>query len=292
MSHVDYEGGPDGNAGTDENGNGKKRRKKKVTVQCFQAMKDRGQRITMLTAYDATFARLLDRSGVDAILVGDSLGMVIQGHTSTLPVTVDHVIYHCAAVRQGAKRALLIGDMPFGSYQISPEDALRNAFRMVKEGGCEAVKLEGGERVVEAARRLVDAGVPVMGHVGLTPQSVNQLGGHRIQGREEEDAERIHRDALLLQEAGCFSIVLEGIPQALAARVSRSLHIPTVGIGAGPDCDGQVLVIYDLLGMDERFTPKFLKKFEDFSMRIGSAVETYLGEVRSGAFPGPENSFD
>lgn len=288
MSHLDPEHGQ-----APTNGNGAdKRRKKKVTIQCLQATKDRGERITMLTAYDATFARLVDRAGVDAILVGDSLGNVIQGQGGTLPVTMEHMIYHCACVARGAKRALLVGDMPFGSYQVSTEEALRNAFRLVKEGNVEAVKIEGGERVVEVVRRLVESGVPVMGHLGLTPQSVNQLGGHRIQGREEAEAERILRDARLLEQAGCFSIVLEGIPQALAARVTKALRIPTIGIGAGPGCDGQVLVIYDLLGMDERFSPRFLKKYEDLSMRIGAAIESFAGEVRSGAFPAPENSFD
>lgn len=288
MSHVD----PDHGNGHASGNGGEKRKKKKVTIQCLQATKDRGERITMLTAYDATFARLVDRAGVDAILVGDSLGNVIQGQGSTLPVTMDHMVYHCACVARGTKRALLVGDMPFGSYQVSTEEALRNAFRLVQEGGVEAVKIEGGERVVETVRRLVESGVPVMGHLGLTPQSVHQLGGHRIQGREQADAERIFRDARLLQDAGCFSIVLEGVPQGLATRVTQELHVPTIGIGAGPGCDGQVLVIYDLLGMDERFTPRFLRKYEDLSARIGGALETFVGDVRSGAFPGPDNSFD
>jgi 3-methyl-2-oxobutanoate hydroxymethyltransferase len=288
MSHVD----PDHGNGQASGNGGEKKKKKKVTIQCLQATKDRGERITMLTAYDATFARLVDRAGVDAILVGDSLGNVIQGQGSTLPVTMDHMVYHCACVARGTKRALLVGDMPFGSYQVSTEQALRNAFRLVQEGGVEAVKIEGGERVVETVRRLVDSGVPVMGHLGLTPQSVHQLGGHRIQGREQADAERIFRDARLLQDAGCFSVVLEGIPQGLAARVTQELRVPTIGIGAGPGCDGQVLVIYDLLGMDERFTPRFLRKYEDLAARIGGALETFLGDVRSGTFPGPDNSFD
>jgi len=288
MSHVDTDSG----IGQSNGSGGEKKKKKKVTIQCLQASKERGERITMLTAYDATFARLVDRAGVDAILVGDSLGNVIQGQGSTLPVTMDHMVYHCACVARGTKRALLVGDMPFGSYQASLEDGLRNAFRLVQEGGMEAVKIEGGERIVELVRRLVDAGVPVMGHLGLTPQSVNQFGGHRIQGRDEAQAERIFRDAQLLEQAGCFSIVLEGIPQGLAERVTRALQVPTIGIGAGPRCDGQVLVIYDLLGMDERFAPKFLKKYEDLSMRIGAALEAFASDVRSGAFPGAENSFD
>ena len=268
------------------------KKRKKVTVQCLGKKKERGERITMLTAYDATFARLVDRAGVDLILVGDSLGMVIQGHPSTLPVKVEHVAYHTAAVTRGASAALVVADMPFGSYQISVEDAIRNAARLFQDGYAEAVKLEGGERVAEAVRRITEAGMPVMGHLGLTPQSVHQFGGHRIQGREADDAERIFRDARILQEAGCFSLVLEGIPQELARRISSDLTIPTIGIGAGPGCDGQVLVIYDLLGMDERFAPKFLKKYEDFSERIEAAVSAYLDDVRSGRFPGPDNSFD
>lgn len=266
-------------------------RKKKITIQCLQTMKG-GERIAMLTAYDAAFARLVDRAGVDAILVGDSLGMVIQGHSSTIPVTMDHMVYHCAAVARGTKRALVVGDMPFGSYQASIEDAMHNAARLLKEGGAEAVKLEGGARVAATVQRLTEAGIPVMGHVGLTPQSVHQLGGHKVQGRSEADAQRILDDALALEAAGCFSIVLESVPRGLAKRITEALRIPTIGIGAGAECDGQVLVIYDLLGMDERFTPRFLKKYDDFSQRIGSAVETWTADVRSRAFPADEHSFE
>lgn len=265
--------------------------KKKVTAQCIRNMKGR-ERITMLTSYDATFARLVDKAGIDAILVGDSLGMVVQGHSSTIPVTVDHIAYHCAAVTRAVKRAHVVADMPFGSYQASDEDAVRSAIRLMKEGGAEAVKMEGGSRVVEPIRRLSAAGVPVMGHLGLTPQSVHAFGGHKVQGRAEDEAECIFQDALQLQDAGCYCIVLEGIPAALAQRISKAITIPTIGIGAGPDCDGQVLVIYDLLGMDERFNPKFLKKYEDFSSRIKSAVETYRDDVREARFPGPEHSFE
>ena len=267
-------------------------KKKKVTIQCLQQMKERGERITMLTAYDATFGRLVDKAGVEMILVGDSLGMVIQGHDSTIPVEVDHVIYHTAAVRRGAKRAFLVADMPFGSYQTGVEDAVRNATRLLKEGGAEAVKLEGGERVVESVRRLTSSGIPVMGHLGLTPQSVHQFGGHLVQGRDDAAAERIYQDALLLQDAGCFSIVLEGMPWRVAKRVSEALAIPTIGIGAGASCDGQVLVIYDLLGMDERFNPKFLKKYDDLAQGVGAAVTRYLDEVREGCFPGDEHAFE
>ncbi len=267
-------------------------KKKKVTIPCLQQMKERGERITMLTAYDATFGRLVDRAGVDMILVGDSLGMVVQGHDSTIPVEVDHVVYHTAAVRRGAARAFLVADMPFGSYQASVEDAVRNAVRLLKEGGAEAVKLEGGERVLPAVRQLTESGVPVMGHLGLTPQSVHQFGGHLVQGREEAAAERIYQDALRLQEAGCFSLVLEGMPRGLARRITKALRIPTVGIGAGPDCDGQVLVIYDLLGLDERFNPRFLKKYDDLSLRVGEALARYLDEVREGRFPDDAHSFE
>ena len=269
-----------------------KKRKKKITTHCLRAMKERGERVVMLTAYDATFARLIDRAGVEVILVGDSLGMVFQGHRSTLPVTVEHIIYHTAAVKRGAKRALVVADMPFGSYQVSPDDALRNAARIMKESGAEAVKLEGGARVLEAVRRMTESGIPVMGHVGLTPQSVHQLGGHKIQGREERAGRQIREDALALQEAGCFSLVMEAIPQALAGTITSDLAIPTIGIGAGPDCDGQVLVIYDLLGMDERFEPQFLKKYEDLAGTISGAVQNYAEEVRDGAFPARENGFE
>jgi 3-methyl-2-oxobutanoate hydroxymethyltransferase len=267
------------------NGNGK------ITSQHIRAMKGRGQRITMLTAYDATFARIVDGAGVDAVLVGDSLGMVIQGHQSTLSVRLDHMVYHCAAVARGVKRAHVVGDMPFMSYQASAEDAVRNAGRLVQEGCAEAVKMEGGMAVAESVRRIAACGIPVMGHVGLTPQSVHAFGGYKVQGKSNGDAERVFRDAQAIQEAGAYSIVLEGIPAELAARITESLSIPTIGIGAGPCCDGQVLVIYDLLGMDPEFNPKFLKKYANLHETINSAVLAFAREVRGGAFPGKENSF-
>jgi 3-methyl-2-oxobutanoate hydroxymethyltransferase len=263
----------------------------KITVPGLQRRKDQGIPITMLTAYDATFARLLDSCGVDILLVGDSLGMVIQGHDNTLSVTLDHVIYHTQAVARGAEHAHLVADMPFMTYQASIEEGLANAGRLIKEGRAEAVKLEGGERHADLVRRLTEVGIPVMGHIGLTPQSVHAMGGYKIQGRDEEQAEQLVQDALALQQAGAYSLVLEGIPQEVAREITDQLAIPTIGIGAGPDCDGQVLVIYDLLGMDDTFKPKFLKHYEVFADKIRTAVRTYMAEVTSGVFPGPEHSF-
>jgi 3-methyl-2-oxobutanoate hydroxymethyltransferase len=263
----------------------------KVTVPSLQRMKRDGKRITMLTAYDATFARLLDGCGVDILLVGDSLGMVIQGHDNTLAVTLDHVIYHTQAVMRGTEHAHVVADMPFMSYQASLEDGLHSAGRLIKEGGAEAVKLEGGVRHADLVRRLTEVGIPVMGHIGLTPQSVHAMGGYRIQGRDHETAGQLIEDAVALEEAGIYSLVLEGIPQEVAAEITAQLAVPTIGIGAGPRCDGQVLVIYDLLGMDDAFKPKFLKHYENLAETIRGAVGTYLDEVREGAFPGPEHSF-
>jgi len=264
---------------------------RKVTIHTLQAKKSRGEKITMLTAYDATFARLLDESGVDILLVGDSLGMVIQGYDTTLPVTLDEAIYHTRAVVRGTSHAQVVGDMPFMSYQSSIEDAIRNAGRMVKEGGAQAIKLEGGAKHAELVARLVDVGIPVMGHIGLTPQSFHQLGGFKVQGRKQGEDERLVADALALQEAGAYSIVLEGIPREIAARISAELAIPTIGIGAGPECDGQVLVIYDLLGMDDAFKPKFVRRYEHFATRIRTAVQAYCEDVRASEFPNDEESF-
>jgi 3-methyl-2-oxobutanoate hydroxymethyltransferase len=245
----------------------------------------------MLTAYDATFARLLDEAGVDVLLVGDSLGMVIQGHDTTLPVTLDEMIYHTRSVARGASRAHVVGDMPFMSYQASPEDGLRSAGRLLKEGGAHAVKLEGGAELGETVHRLVRAGIPVMGHVGLTPQSVHAMGGFRVQGKDADSAARIRDDARALEQAGAYAVVLEGIPAPLAAEITSTLEIPTIGIGAGPSCDGQVLVIYDLLGMNDAFKPKFVKRYEHFAQRIRGAATEYIEEVRRGAFPTAEHSF-
>jgi 3-methyl-2-oxobutanoate hydroxymethyltransferase len=264
---------------------------KKVTINTLRKMKQAGERITMLTAYDASFARLLDAALVDVLLVGDSLGMVVQGHESTLPVTIDQMVYHCAAVKRGAERAHVVGDMPFGSYQGSENDAVKNAIRLIAEGGAEAVKLEGGAEYGEVVRRIARAGIPVMGHIGLTPQSVHKLGGYVVQGRTEEKAQRLLDDAKALEAAGCYSLVLEAIPADLAAQITAELKIPVIGIGAGAACDGQVLVIYDLLGMNPGFQPRFVKKYVDLASVIGEAVGRYRDEVRSGAFPAEEHSF-
>lgn len=264
--------------------------RKKVTAPGIVRMKHRGQRITMLTAYDATFARLLDACDVDILLVGDSLGMVIQGLENTLPVTVDEVIYHTRAVARGASRAQLVADMPFMSYQDSVEEGLRNAGRLIKEGGAEAVKLEGGLRHADLVQRLTEVGIPVMGHIGLTPQSIHAMGGYKVQGKQEVQARRLVEDAEALEQAGIYSLVLEGVPQEVAHQITCTVSVPTIGIGAGPHCDGQVLVIYDLLGMDPDFCPKFLKKYENFGERIREAVGRYTDEVRRGIFPGPEHS--
>jgi 3-methyl-2-oxobutanoate hydroxymethyltransferase len=270
-------------------------RRSKVTHLELRKMKEQGERIAMLTAYDYSFARLCDQAGIDILLVGDSLGMVIQGQKNTLPVTMEHMIYHCQAVARGVEaasgRAMVVGDLPFMSYQSDLDEAMRNAGRLIKEGQAEAVKLEGGAEYVELVSKLVRVGIPVMGHLGLTPQSLHALGGFKVQGRDDLAAQRLKSDALALAEAGCFSLVLEGIPQELGAEITESLTIPTIGIGAGPECDGQVLVIYDLLGMNEEFRPRFVKRYENFAVRIRTAIDSYVGEVRSGAFPGPEHSF-
>jgi 3-methyl-2-oxobutanoate hydroxymethyltransferase len=242
-------------------------------------MKERGEKIAVLTAYDFTMARILDRAGVEVILVGDSLGMVVLGYDTTLPVTLDMMIHHTAAVSRGAKRALIIADMPFLTFQLSLEEAMRNAGRLIQEGGAAAVKIEGGRQIVETAKRLVDIGIPVMGHLGLTPQSVHQLGGFRPQGRDSEAAERLIQDAEILEKAGVFGIVLESIPADLAARVSSSLKIPTIGIGAGPECDGQVLVINDMLGFTDGPVPPFAKQYAQLSEQILSAVRAYIEDV-------------
>lgn len=267
-------------------------RKRPKTVRHFLEMKRRGERIVALTAYDYLFARLLQESGVDMILVGDSLGQVVLGYPSTLPVTLDEMIHHAGAVRRGAPDSFLVLDLPFMSYQVSPEDALRSAGRVMKETRVEAVKLEGGEpRARSTVRRLVDAGIPVMGHLGLTPQSVHALGGYRVQGREEDEAERLIEEASGLEEAGCFALVLELLPADLAARISKELSIPTIGIGAGPGCDGQVLVLYDALGLNPGFEPRFLKRFAHLWDVAREGVEGYAREVREGSYPGSEHSF-
>jgi len=263
----------------------------RVTTAVFRDMNRRGVKISMLTAYDYPTAFLLDQSGVDALLVGDSLGMVVLGYATTLPVTMDEMIHHTKAVCRGVHRAMVIGDMPFMSYQISVEDALRNAGRFLKETDAQAVKLEGGREVAEAIRRMTACGIPVMGHLGLTPQSIQQFGGFKVQGRGDEAARRIIEDARIIEEAGAFSLVLECVPADVAGEITRSLGIATIGIGAGADCDGQVLVTNDVLGTFERFTPRFVKKYADLGPQIREAVRRYTEEVRSGAFPGKEHSF-
>jgi len=263
----------------------------KVTVPELRARKRSGPKLAVLTAYDATMARLLDAGGADVLLVGDSLGMVVQGHANTLPVTLEEICYHGRAVARGAARAHVVGDMPFMSFQVSPERALDAAGRMIKEGGFESVKLEGGAPYLEHVRRIVTAGIPVMGHLGLLPQSVHAMGGFRVQGREEAAAERIVRDAQKLEEAGAYAVVLEGIPSELARRVTEAVAIPTIGIGAGPDCDGQVLVCYDFLGMYSDVRPKFVKRFAELGEAVIDATSRYVAEVRSSAFPGAEHSF-
>ena len=264
---------------------------KKVTINTLRKMKQAGERITMLTAYDASFARLLDRAGTDVLLVGDSLGMVVQGHDTTLPVTMDQMVYHSAAVKRGVQRAHLVVDMPFGSYQGTVDEAVKNAVRLVAEGGAESVKLEGGAEYSEVVQRIARAGVPVMGHIGLTPQSVHKLGGYVVQGRTEEKAQKLFADAQALEEAGCYALILEMMPSELSADISRAVGIPVIGIGAGAGCDGQVLVIYDLLGMNPDFSPKFVKKYLDLGVLIRDAVARYNDEVKHGTFPGSEHSF-
>lgn len=264
---------------------------KKVTIHTLQKMKDQGERICMLTCYDATFAKLFDQSGLDVLLVGDSLGMVIQGHPHTLPVTLDEMIYHCRAVSRRAGRAHVVGDMPFGTYQVSPEEAARNAIRLVAEGGAESVKLEGGRDFVPAVETIVRASVPVMGHLGLTPQSFHKLGGYVVQGRGEDQARRLLDDALALEAAGAYALVLEAIPAELAAEITGKLRIPTIGIGAGVGCSGQVLVCYDMLGLDPDFQPRFVKRFAQLGEETKQAAARYVEEVRTGAFPTPAHGF-
>ena len=263
----------------------------KVTVPGIMAMKEQGKKITMLTAYDTPFARILDQAGVDILLVGDSVGSVVAGYPNTLPVTIDEMIYHTQAVTRGAERTLVVIDMPFMSYQISIEDAKRNAGRMIKESGAEAVKLEGGVNMKETIEAIVSIDIPVMGHIGLTPQSVHQMGGFKVQGKVEEQKQKVIADAVAVEEAGAFSVVLECIPTELAQEITEQLSIPTIGIGAGVHCDGQVLVIHDLLGLLGDFRPKFVKSYVDLRAVISKAVEEYMNEVQKGTFPTEKHSF-
>ena len=258
---------------------------KRLRVPDFAARKRAGEKIVMLTAYDATMARLLDRAGVDALLVGDSLGTVILGLDTTLPVTLDAVVHHTRAVSRGAERAFVIADMPFLTFQVSVEEAVRNAGRLLQEGGAAAVKLEGGRPVVDVVKRLVDVGIPVMGHLGLQPQSVHQAGGYVKQATQPEQADALLIDALALQDAGAFSLVLESIPAAVAATVTQGLTIPTIGIGAGPDCDGQILVSYDMLGLFDGFVPSFVHHYAKLGDAVVSAAREYASDVRGGRYP-------
>ncbi len=264
---------------------------RKMTVPEIRGMKEKGEKIVCLTAYDYCFARILDEAGIDLMLVGDSLGSVVQGHDSTLPVTVDDVIYHTRAVIRGRRRALVVSDMPFMTFQLGADEAKRNAGRLVQEGGAESVKLEGGVTQAATIEALVKMGVPVMGHVGLTPQSVHQFGGYRIQGRGEADARAILDDAMAVEQAGAFAVVLEGIPVQLAKEITQRLSIPTIGIGAGMHCDGQILVVHDMLGLFDDFTPRFVKQYANLKHTIGGAVQSYMEEVRTEAFPAEEHTF-
>ncbi len=264
---------------------------KKVTTAVFRSKKERGEPLTMLTAYDYLTARAVDGSGIDSILVGDSLGMVILGYENTLPVTMEDMLHHCRAVARGASRALLIGDMPFMSYQVSVTEAVRNAGRFLQEGGMDAVKLEGGAERLDAVEAIIGSGIPVLGHLGLTPQSVHLLGGFKAQGTSAEAAVRLLKDAQLLDQAGCFGIVLESVPDRVAEYISGQISIPTIGIGAGGGCDGQVLVTHDLLGLFDKFTPKFVKQYASLHQDISAALRDYKQEVESGEFPKQEHSF-
>lgn len=266
--------------------------RKKVTTLTLRQKKERGEIISMLTAYDYPTAIAMDKAGVDAILVGDSLAMVVLGYENTLPVTMDEMLHHARAVARGAKSALLIGDMPFMSYQVSVEEATRNAGRFLQQGGMDAVKLEGGRERADAIRSITHAGIPVMGHIGLTPQSVNQLGGFRAQGKTTSAAKRLYEDALILEEAGAFSIVLESVPARLAELISKKISIPTIGIGAGVGCDGQVLVTHDLLGLFDRFTPKFVKKYANFHKEMQKAFSDYIEDVETKRFPAQEHTVE
>jgi 3-methyl-2-oxobutanoate hydroxymethyltransferase len=263
-----------------------------LTVTDLLTMKASGRRIVVLTCYDAVFARLLEQADVDVLLVGDSLNQVLAGHETTLSTTLDQMIYHAAAVRRGSRRALVFVDLPFLTYQVSIPEAIRNAGRVLQETGAHGVKLEGGAHMGETVSALVERGIPVMGHLGLTPQSVHALGGYRVQGRDPDAAERLMRDAKILEAAGACSIVLELLPAALAGRISRSLTIPTIGIGAGPECDGQVLVLHDMLGLNEQFSPKFLKHYGKLGESVRQAARSFAAEVREGTYPGKEHSFE
>jgi len=264
---------------------------RKITPQVLRRLKERGEKITMLTAYDWLLAGLLDQAGVEVLLVGDSCGMVFHGYDSTLPVTMEQILIHTAAVARGARRAMVVGDMPFLSYQVSDDEGMRNAGRLLKEAGADAVKLEGGERVAPLVTRMVAAGIPVVGHLGLTPQSIKAMGGYALQARTAAEADRLLGEARCLEEAGIFCLILEMVPADLAARVTTELAVPVIGIGAGADCDGQVLVAQDMLGLFEAFKPKFVRRYADLAARIREAAGDYVADVKGGDFPSAEESY-
>jgi 3-methyl-2-oxobutanoate hydroxymethyltransferase len=262
-----------------------------VTTLRLVEMKTMGQKIACLTAYDALMARVLDEAGIDVLLVGDSLGNVVQGHETTIPVTLEDIIYHTRAVKRGAQRALVVADMPFMSYQVRADEAFRNAGRLMKEAGAGAVKLEGGRRIAESVSRMTESGIPVMGHVGLTPQSINQFGTYRPRGRDEEEAQSIVDDAIALEQAGAFAIVVEKVPSAVAERITNSVRVPTIGIGAGPHCDGQILVVTDMLGLTVDFHPRFVRHYANLQQTINDAVHSYCEDVRNASFPNSSESY-
>lgn len=265
--------------------------KTKLTIPQFKQLKEQGKRFRMVTAYDYAFASLVDKTPIEMILVGDSLGMVVLGYDSTVPVTMEDMLHHIKPVVRGAKNTFIVGDLPFGSYNTSIPEAIRNANRIMQEGGADAIKLEGGSTVINTVREMVNGGIPVMGHIGLTPQTATQLGGFKVQGKDAEAARKLVDDAQRLEEAGAFALVLECVPAPVAQRVSEKISIPTIGIGAGPHCDAQVLVIHDLLGLFDRFTPKFVKKYAEINKSIIDALNQYAEEVETQDFPGPEHSF-
>lgn len=263
----------------------------RVTTQTLQELKQNEEKISMLTAYDYTMARIVDQAGIDVILVGDSASNVMAGNETTVPMTLDHMIYHSSSVVKGARKALVIADLPFMSYQVTGTEALKSAGRMMKEAGVHGVKLEGGRTIVDTVRRIVNAGIPVMGHLGLTPQSIYQFGTYKVRATDDEEADKLQEDAKKLEKAGCFAIVLEKIPTGLARTVTRSLSIPTIGIGAGPDCDGQVLVLHDMLGLDKQFQPRFIRRYLDLEEEINDAVQHYIKDIKEKNFPTDDESY-
>ncbi|MDX1642101.1 MAG: 3-methyl-2-oxobutanoate hydroxymethyltransferase [Balneolaceae bacterium] len=270
----------------------KSTRPEKITTQTVVEMKQNGEKISMLTAYDYTMAGIIDSAGIEVILVGDSASNVMAGFDTTVPITLDHMIYHTSCVVRGVNRALVIADLPFMSYQVTAKEALISAGRMMKEAGAHAVKLEGGQTITSTVKRIVDAGIPVMGHLGLTPQSIYKFGTYKVRAKEEAEAEQLFEDAKALEKAGVFSIVLEKIPSKLAKRVTDSLSIPTIGIGAGPHCDGQVLVLHDMLGLNKDFSPRFLRRYEDLHSKMTDAVSHYIDDVKSGDFPNEDEQYN